>query len=535
MDFYNILRLTLLYLLVILPGLFNKVEGTTVWKTTVFTQSNCTLMPERKHQESLLENIIEQDNRLITLEVNLHWTLQPENSSYLKKASWYMTTDSTGRRLLLLDDHYASMSLQTLSYGTANVQISFIQEPADCLANFTANDIEKSLMFSLLTLPKDSKSMNDDDISILHICTGSVNSDGSCCNLTLNGEYIRCDKLHNDSMLLTLELIFYIITIVVLSHCPYLIPKSFYKTGSDNNRNSYRVLNTALGLSIRAVSEHSNENDDHMQGIITREIDGIFDAVAEDINGEQFAFSNDRQSEENNCYYKDSLREGICLESITIGDALFSELQYSKGLFHNLRRTLKNIFSRCLIKDSNKYFRRFCYGKPCSDWFGIIEWGWGRNLFCFQCLQITLWRLAYVLLCIIHVLIRIYLYHSHDLSDWSLNLLPFCMLPTILIPQIFKDNKLKTLANVTEGVLKNRLERKANKCFSVLLPPCTFRAFRFNSYIWLILTFPISLIYFCYLSLPLLNLSFEIYSLIKKERNAKKSRIYIAFIIFFFF
>ncbi|KAH3883761.1 hypothetical protein DPMN_007728 [Dreissena polymorpha] len=199
---------------------------------------DCRLVPEITDIGDHLATILTKGYQQVKIQLTILGDAGPLKSSnhgpILHSGSWVLTTGTSGRAMLLLNENSDKMSLGTLGYGITKLNISLLQSPANCLSRGTALQSENSVRKAILTgFNNDSVEIHDGaEVCNRHIDvsqTGVANLVYKCCRISLS-HTLYCYNLQQSPWLSILIVSIVILQVSVVVFSPNLVPDSLTNT-----------------------------------------------------------------------------------------------------------------------------------------------------------------------------------------------------------------------------------------------------------------------------------------------------------------
>nr|XP_034306724.1 uncharacterized protein LOC117682688 [Crassostrea gigas] len=214
--------------------------------SVVTLSRNCTVKPVSEMVRHDIKELLDAGAKLIIFNLNFqnHSGKLPgeDESDIYKPFLWERSTGRHGQGILFLKTGFEILSLSTLTYGTEKMKVELLEDPVGCLLNRTIWEIENGLRHILLNdfqeiSPNGSGgSLGDNE----HICNMHIKNDEQravfyhiCCRKYAKGETV-CQELVKDFWVQMLLYSIYIMNLLVIMFCPYLIPKPWYQDKYQN-------------------------------------------------------------------------------------------------------------------------------------------------------------------------------------------------------------------------------------------------------------------------------------------------------------
>ncbi|XP_053374802.1 uncharacterized protein LOC128547102 [Mercenaria mercenaria] len=199
--------------------------------------TNCTLIPRKTQITGELRELIDNENRKITINVEITGELGPLGEQYpgglFEPKKWILITEEAGRSLLLFPDDQVAMSLYTLSFGVSSLAVTLDQQPENCLnRNYSLDQILNTIRFYVLrNFTEDGSDVPDN----FEVCNRQVifkddNKSAELKYICCNDEMESCYTLEPGRWMNTLDICLFILEFVLPFLCPLLIPKQIFKT-----------------------------------------------------------------------------------------------------------------------------------------------------------------------------------------------------------------------------------------------------------------------------------------------------------------
>jgi hypothetical protein len=319
--------------------------------------SNCTIKPVLEKTTISLRKMINDNNRLIKLDIDIKWNVSLQDSPLPSSLDWFLTTSNSGKRLLLLPENFTEKSLGTLSYGIAKVHLLLDQEPNNCLANVTANVADLLLKRDLLTLVSHlNTGGGDDDGKTFRICNGTSESGGFCCELTPTGNNIKCETLKNESWRKIFRIVFRVLAFIAFTQSISWIPYDMYEK---NTCHTFKLKHLTFDMNFLIANSKYTDKDSNtwktvpvnnylMHSNCVLRMFNDFQEKLRHIRRSDFGVTND-----------EIFRIRIQIKSLTGSvneHLLHSEVFPLFSIFQFLYTVLKDKFMLCKSKCCEKYF-----------------------------------------------------------------------------------------------------------------------------------------------------------------------------------
>ncbi|XP_055999040.1 uncharacterized protein LOC125656979 [Ostrea edulis] len=202
---------------------------------------NCSVTPVSEMLRHDIKELLDAGTKLIIYELKFrnHSGKIPgqSKSDIYKPFLWERSTGRHGQGLLFLKTGFEILSLSTLSYGTENMKVELQEEPIGCLLQRDIKEVEKGLRHILLNDFKEISpdgaggSLSDNE----HVCNMHIKNVNNravfyhvCCSKTPKGSIV-CRELVKDMWVRILFYCIYLMNLLVIMFCPYLIPKAWYQ------------------------------------------------------------------------------------------------------------------------------------------------------------------------------------------------------------------------------------------------------------------------------------------------------------------
>ena len=202
----------------------------------IFLYNNCSLLPAIVDIGEHVANLVDEGYQLIKIRLKINGNtskaINTNRHSIYNIWHWTLTNSESGKALLMLQESFEAMSLYTLSHGVSILNITLNQEPNDCLAEASPEDLEMSIRQLILN---NFKTAATSFIPNMEVCNQHVKetppNTGSivyhCCDLSLN-HAMHCYELKESISFRILRISIAIIQMAIILYSPLLLPKSLF-------------------------------------------------------------------------------------------------------------------------------------------------------------------------------------------------------------------------------------------------------------------------------------------------------------------
>ena len=178
--------------------------------------------------------LIEENPRLIKYHfeiVNDHGPFslnKTEKAMLIKPYSMVLVTDGTGHSMLALKEYFQPMSVHTLGYGVAELEVKLNQNPENCLEEIPLSELEKKLKLVIL------RNFGNDTSTVAigrEVCNQWIHVSGTnegsmkyvCCKVD-SGNELLCHDLEISDWIYFLFTIITILQVIFVLYSPKLLP-----------------------------------------------------------------------------------------------------------------------------------------------------------------------------------------------------------------------------------------------------------------------------------------------------------------------
>ena len=209
---------------------YTVVDSPRVDKTT----SACSLRPHDTSAQELIQGYIAENLRLLKYTFNVkedNSVFSPnstEENMLLQPYKFVLALDATGKSLLTLKEYFQPLSLHTLGYGVAEIEVELIQVPPNCLTNVNTADLEKQ--FKLLIF----RNFGNETLSTIsgkEVCNQHIHATKaevgiiiySCCKIDV-GDNLVCRNLEETVWINVLFTTILILQVIFVLYSPSFVP-----------------------------------------------------------------------------------------------------------------------------------------------------------------------------------------------------------------------------------------------------------------------------------------------------------------------
>lgn len=201
---------------------------------------NCSIEAKDSEIPGYIKELLNGGAELIRYNLNFddNTTILTDRSDSLvfKPLYWVRATSRQGTGLLLLRNEFDILSLQSLSIGVSDVDVTLKETPRNCIGRLELEDAVALLRETVINSFQNGSS--DEELEMLpneHVCNMHVKDvDGTaefrfyCCQRAANGK-TTCKYLYEDTWLLVLFYVIGFLKIVVVLYSPRFVPGSYYR------------------------------------------------------------------------------------------------------------------------------------------------------------------------------------------------------------------------------------------------------------------------------------------------------------------
>ncbi|KAK3597484.1 hypothetical protein CHS0354_041905 [Potamilus streckersoni] len=235
--------------------------------------ARCILKPANSTDIKTLKKLLEEKVKLIkfnfqAIDFNI------ANNSYkifqghlFKPFQWMRAFEVYGLNLLLLRNNFDIISLFTLSIGTEQLNVNLVQEPYNCIAEWTETEFEDYMRFLILNdlqlnefRNKSVKQSENDYICNMYI----RNTDGfadfyyNCCQINSEMDFVCNELKENEWIRFLFIIIIWTIRVITVLIIPRLIPDAWYRLQHTYSTYVYSIENDHLKLKVVNTSTPKN-------------------------------------------------------------------------------------------------------------------------------------------------------------------------------------------------------------------------------------------------------------------------------------
>ncbi|KAL3879054.1 hypothetical protein ACJMK2_031368 [Sinanodonta woodiana] len=225
--------------------------------------ARCILKPVNSTVVKTLKKLLEEKVKLIKFNFRVD-DLNIANNSFkifqghlFKPFQWMRAFEVYGLNLLLLRNNFDIISLFTLSIGTEQLNVNLVQQPDNCVAEWTEREFEESIR---ILIHKDLNEFWNKSVTQAendYICNMYVrNTDGfadfyyNCCQINSERDFVCNELKENEWIRILFILIIWAIRVIVVLIIPRLIPDAWYRLQHTHPTYVYSIEKDHLKLKV---------------------------------------------------------------------------------------------------------------------------------------------------------------------------------------------------------------------------------------------------------------------------------------------
>ncbi|ESO88793.1 hypothetical protein LOTGIDRAFT_165207 [Lottia gigantea] len=284
-----------------------------VQKLNITNTNHCTVSPaDRLFRDQLLQ-LLKAGVKMFDFDLEIKYQprdiLESKRGNIIRWNHWIKTVDNRGRSLLMLDDNYELLSLNSMKMGLKQLNVSLVEDPLGCVRKLSAEDTADLLRRAVLNdFQRDPPVITEMNVrkptqSVCNMHIKDNNGEAKflyeCCHYIERHELV-CSDVEKDSWMGVLVVLVISVKIILVLFSPLLIPESLYREKFIDAEYHHHVLTDSTGRSVRTIkvvatrdpenyqSDNAVVKLDHVQGMeylktILNNLDNVYKMELDDI------------------------------------------------------------------------------------------------------------------------------------------------------------------------------------------------------------------------------------------------------------